>query len=31
MMPRSAVQLPGGVRAVRGGRRLVAGGARTPR
>ena len=26
MMPRSAVQLPGGVRAVRGGRRLVAGG-----
>ena len=27
MMPRSAVQLPGGVRAVRSGRRLVAGGA----
>ena len=27
MMPRSAVQLPGGVRAARGGRRLVAGGA----
>jgi tetratricopeptide (TPR) repeat protein len=26
MMPRSAVQLPGGVRAARGGRRLVAGG-----
>jgi DNA-binding SARP family transcriptional activator len=26
MMPRSAVQLPGGVRAIRGGRRLVAGG-----
>jgi tetratricopeptide (TPR) repeat protein len=26
MMPRSAVQLPGGVRAMRGGRRLVAGG-----
>ena len=26
MMPRSAVQLPGGVRAVRSGRRLVAGG-----
>jgi DNA-binding SARP family transcriptional activator len=26
MMPRSAVQLPGGVRATRGGRRLVAGG-----
>ena len=32
MMPRSAVQLPGGVRAVRGGRRLVAGGsASSPR
>jgi DNA-binding SARP family transcriptional activator len=27
MMPRSAVQLPGGVRAMRSGRRLVAGGA----
>jgi DNA-binding SARP family transcriptional activator len=26
MMPRSAVQLPGGVRSMRGGRRLVAGG-----
>lgn len=26
VMPRSAVQLPGGVRAIRGGRRLVAGG-----
>jgi tetratricopeptide (TPR) repeat protein len=28
MMPRSAVQLPGGVRAMRNGRRLVAGGSR---